>query len=125
MIGVTLDAGALIALERSDRRVIALLARAAATDATITIPAPVIAQVIRDPARQVRTSRLIRQPNTRIPPLDARAAVQVGRLLAASRSSDAVDAHVVLCAREADGSIVTTDPHDLARLDPHARLVVL
>ena len=125
MIGVTLDAGALIALERSDRRVIALLARAMATDATITVPAAVLAQVMRDPARQARTSRLIRQPNTRLPPLDAQAAVQVGRLLAASRTSDVVDAHVVLCAREADDSIVTTDPKDLARLDPSARLVVL
>jgi predicted nucleic acid-binding protein len=125
LIGVTLDAGALIALERGDRRVIALLARAAATDAIITVPASVLAQTVRDPARQVLTSRLMRQPNTRVPPLDAGAAVQIGRLLAASRTSDVVDAHVVLCAREADGSIVTTDPNDLARLDPGARLVVL
>jgi predicted nucleic acid-binding protein len=125
MIGVTFDTGALIALERSDRRVLALLARAVATDATITVPASVLAQVIREPARQVLISRLIRQPNTRVPPLDAAAAVQIGRLLAASRTSDVVDAHVVLCAREADGSIVTTDPQDLARLDPGARLVVL
>jgi predicted nucleic acid-binding protein len=125
MIGVTLDAGALIALERSDRRIIALLARAVATEATITIPAVVLAQVMRDPGRQARTSKLIRQPNTRLPALDAQAAVQVGRLLAASRTSDVVDAHVVICAREAEDSIVTSDPHDLARLDPSARLVVL
>jgi len=125
MIGVTLDAGALIALERSDRRVIALLARATATDATVTIPASVLAQVVRNPAIQVRTSKLIRQPNTRLPALDGQAAVQVGRLLAASRTSDVVDAHVVLCAREADDAIVTSDPGDLARLDPSARLVVL
>jgi predicted nucleic acid-binding protein len=125
VIGVTLDAGALIALERSDRRVIALLARAAATDATVTVPASVLARTIRDPAREALTSRLIRQPNTRVPALDGGAAVQVGRLLAASRTSDVVDAHVVLCAREADDSIVTTDPRDLARLDPDARLIVL
>jgi predicted nucleic acid-binding protein len=125
VIGVTLDAGALVALERGDRRMTALLARAAATNAAVTIPAPVVAQVIRDPARQARTSRLIRQPTTRLPPLDARAAVQVGRLLSASGTADVVDAHVVLCAREADGSIVTSDPRDLARLDPGARLIVL
>ncbi len=125
MIGVTLDAGALIALERADRRVIALLARATATDAVITVPSAVVAQVLRDPARQARTSTLLRQPNTRLPALDAAAAVQIGRLLAASRTSDVVDAHVVLCAREADDSIVTSDPRDLARLDPSARLVVI
>jgi predicted nucleic acid-binding protein len=125
VIGVTLDAGALIGLERADRRVIAILARAAATDATITIPASVVAQVIRDPVRQSRVSKLIRQRNVHLPALDARTAIGVGRLLAASRTSDVVDAHVVICAREADGSIVTSDPKDLARLDPTARLVVL
>jgi hypothetical protein len=125
MISTTLDAGALIALERSDRQMIALLARSAAQDGVITSPASVLAQVLRDPVRQVRISRLVRQPSTRIPPLDAAAATQIGRLLAASGTSDVVDAHVVLCARDADDSIVTSDPKDLARLDPSARLVVL
>lgn len=125
MIGVTLDAGALIALERSNRKVVALLARAAATDATITIPSVVVAQVMRNPGKQARISKLLRQTNTRLPALDGAAAIQVGRLLAASRTSDVVDAHVVLCAKESDDSIVTSAPYDLARLDPSARLVVI
>jgi hypothetical protein len=125
VLGVTLDAGALIALERSDRRVIALLARATATDALITIPTTALAQAMRDPTRQVRSSRLIRQPNVLLPAFDTQMAIQVGRLLAASGTSDVVDAHVVIAAREADGSIVTSDPHDLSRLDPDATLVVI
>ncbi len=42
--GVTLDAGALIALDRDDRRVVALLARAQETSARVTIPATALAQ---------------------------------------------------------------------------------
>ena len=37
--GVTLDAGALIGLDRDDRRIIVLLARAAETKSSVTIPA--------------------------------------------------------------------------------------
>ena len=125
MSGLTLDTGALIAYERLDREVVALLTRATRNDATVTVPAGVLAQAIRDPARQARTSKLVRQTNTRVPPLDRGAAIQVGRLLAASRTSDVVDAQVVLCAREAATMIVTTDPQDLTRLDPGARLFVL
>lgn len=125
MTSATLDAGALIALERNDRRVTALVARAAQTGATITVPATALAQAVRDPVRQVRLSRLVRQPTTRVPQLDSATAVQVGRLLAASRTCDIADAHVVLCARMADDPVVTSDPWDLRRLDPGLVLIAL
>jgi hypothetical protein len=123
MSGVTLDAGALIALDRNDRRVIALLARAAELGARITVPASALAQAIRRPAQQARLSRLIRQPTTKLVPLDGADATQIGVLLAASRSSDIADAHVVICARRHAEPIVTSDAADLARLDPAARLI--
>lgn len=125
MSGVTCDAGALIALDRDDRRVIALLARAAELGAQVTVPATALAQAMRRPARQARLSRLIRQPSTRLVPLDGPDATQVGLLLAASRSSDIADAHVVVCARRHAQAILTSDPDDLARLDPTARLIVV
>jgi len=34
-----------------------------------------------------------------------------------------VDAHVVICARRSHQAIVTSDPEDLRRLDPHAVLI--
>ena len=122
MNGVTLDAGALIALDRDDRRVIALLARAAELGARVTVPATALAQAIREPAKQARLSRLVRQPKTRIEPLEASSATQVGLLLAASRTADIADAHVVICARQHDDIIVTSDPADLRRLNPQARI---
>lgn len=125
MKGVTLDAGALIALDRDDRRVLVLLARAMETKARITIPATALAQAIRQPSRQARLARLVRQPTTDIAPLNGPDATSVGVLLAASRTSDIADAHVVICARRAGQAIVTSDPTDLQRLDPTARLVAV
>jgi hypothetical protein len=125
MNGVTLDAGGLIALDRDDRRVIALLVRAAELGARVTIPATALAQAIRRPARQVRLARLVRQPTTDLAALDGTDATSVGILLAASHTRDICDAHVVICARRNRQPIVTSDPVDIGRLDPAARLIVV
>src|SRR4051794_34888731 len=150
MPGVTLDVGALIALEHDDRRVLVLLARARETGAHVTIPATALAQVVRAPARQagarepgppatprapapagfagarprqVRLARLVRQPTTDVVPLGRVDATSVGRLLAASGTADIADAHVVICARRAAQRVVTSDPDDLLVLDPDLRVV--
>jgi hypothetical protein len=123
MLGVTLDAGALIALERNDRRVLVLLARARETGARVTIPATALAQVVRAPARHVRLARLVRQQTTDVAPLGRVDATSVGRLLAASGTADIVDAHVVVCARRAAQQVATSDPEDLRLLDPDVRVV--
>jgi len=125
MAGVTLDAGALIALDRDDRRIVALVARAAETRARLTLPATALAQALRRPERQTRLSRLVRQPTTDVVPLDRVDATNVGRLLAASGTTDITDAHVVICARRAGTAVVTSDPEDLRRLDPQLEIVPL
>lgn len=117
MSGLTLDAGGLIALDRDDRRVIVLLARAAETRERVTIPATALAQAIRHPERQVRLARLVRQPTTDVVDLDRVDATNVGRVLAASATADIVDAHVVVCARRAGQRVLTSDPDDLRALD--------
>lgn len=121
--GLTLDAGALIALDRDDRHVLRLLARTLALGDRVTIPAGVLAQSIRQPQRQAQLARLLRQPTTDVVALNRRDAVLVGRMLARSGTSDVIDAHVVLCARRAEQSVVTSDGDDLARLDPTLTLV--
>jgi hypothetical protein len=123
MSGVTLDAGALIALDRNDRKVLVLLARAKELGTRVTVPATALAQAIRRPAAQARLARLIRQPTTDLRSLDAVDATSVGTLLGASRTRDIADAHVVICAKRAKQPIVTSDPDDLRRLDPSASLV--
>jgi hypothetical protein len=116
--GITFDAGGLIALDRNDRRVIVLLARAAERGMRITIPATALAQAIRNPARQARLCRLIRQPSTDLVALDGPDATAAGRLLAITATADIVDAHVVVCAMRTAQAVVTSDEADLKRLSP-------
>lgn len=125
MSGVTFDAGALIALDRGDRRILVLLARARETGAAITVPATALAQAIREPRRQARLSRFVRQPFTKIATLDAADATRVGLLLARTNTRDIADAHVVVSAQRAGQAIVTSDPDDLRRLHPGAELIAI
>lgn len=123
MPGITLDAGGLIAIDRNDRRLAVLLARAAETHARVTIPSSALAQAIRRPERQARLARLIRQPTTDVVSLDRVDATNIGRLLGASGTSDVVDAHVVICARRSAQRVVTSDPEDLRALDPTIEII--
>ena len=123
MSGITLDAGGLIAVDRNDRRVLALVARATERGLRITIPASALAQAIRNPARQVRLSRLIRQAGTNLMALDGMDATAVGLLLARTGTADIVDAHVVVCAQRAGQAVVTSDANDLRRLAPQLLFV--
>jgi hypothetical protein len=104
---------------------VAHLARARETGATVTVPATALAQAMRRPDRQARLRRLIRQPTTDVASLDRVDATNVGRLLAASRTADIADAHVVICARRSAQPVVTPDPADLSALDPTIRLIAL
>jgi len=123
--GITFDAGGLITLDRSDRRVLALVARASERGLRITVPATALAQAIRNPARQARLSRLIRQASTDLVALDGPDATAVGLLLARSGTADIVDAHVAICAQRTGQAVVTSDAGDLRRLAPGLRLVAV
>jgi hypothetical protein len=125
MNGITFDAGGLIALDRNNRQVIVLLARATELGIRVVVPATALAQAIRDPARQTRLSRLIRQADTDLVPLNGPDATAVGLLLAETGTADIVDAHVVICARRTGQVVVTSDPGDIGRIDPKLRLVAV
>ena len=125
MSGITFDAGGLIALDRNDRRVLTLIARAKERGLRITLPATALAQAMRNPARQARLSRLIRQPGTDLMALDGPDATAVGLLLARTATADIVDAHVVVCAERAGQAVVTGDARDLRRIAPGLKLVVV
>jgi hypothetical protein len=58
-----------------------------------------------------------------IVPLDEQLARSCGELCGAASASDVIDASVVIVARERQDLIVTSDPDDLRRLDPGARIV--
>ncbi len=58
--GVVLDTGALIALDRGDGRMIALLDRALSRRRTFRIPAGVVGQAWRDGRTQATLARFLR-----------------------------------------------------------------
>ena len=125
MNGIAFDAGGLLALDRSDRRVLTLLARATERGMRAAIPAAALAQAMRNPARQPRLSRLIRQAGTDLIALDGPDATAVGLLLPRTATAGIVDAHVVLCAQRAGQAVVTSDAAGLERIAPGLRLVIV
>lgn len=123
MTGAVLDAGALVAFERSDRRVVAIVARALHHGDDLVVPAGVVAQVWRDGRRQNRLSRLLGSPACHVVPLDDRSAREAGQLCGGAGTTDVVDASVVVVARQRAGRVLTSDAADLRRLDPHLDVV--
>ena len=110
---LVLDAGALIALERNDRRMWARLQAAAEASLEVVVPSGALAQVWRGTANQARLSQALNK--TRLGEFDA-VARAAGELCHATRSSDPIDAAVVLNAAGTISVIVTSDPNDLRRL---------
>ena len=121
--GLTLDAGALIALDRGDKRLIALLDRALAQRLTFRVPSGVVGQAWRDGRVQVTLARFLRIDEVEIIPLDEQLARACGELCGATDTADIIDASVVILARERGDRIVTSDPYDLRRLDPTCTII--
>lgn len=121
MIGLVLDAGAFIALERRDKVMTALAARIAKERVPLVTSAGVVAQVWRGGGdSQVPVAFLLRR--TLVVDLTGRVAKVLGRLLGERGASDAVDAHVAFLARERGWPVLTSDLDDLRALDPTLRL---
>lgn len=121
---VVLDSGAFIAFEKNDRKVRTLIELALAQGCPLWTSGGVVAQVWRDGGRQVRLARLLGSGLVHVQPLDREEAQATGALCGESATRDVVDASVVLLARKLSATLVTSDPDDLARIDPVARLVV-
>lgn len=125
MSGVVLDTGALIAFERNERRVVAIVARALEHGDVLMVPAGVVAQAWRDGSRQARLARLLGSRICEVVPLDDRSARAAGQLCGVSETADVVDASVVVLARDAGLGVISTDVLDLKRLDPGLEVVAV
>ncbi len=123
--GITLDAGALIAFERVDRAVVALLSQALAHDLSIAVPAGVVGQVWRDGRRQARLARLLGSSDIHVISLNDREAREAGQLCGVRGTTDVIDATVVLCARARRHRILTSDPDDMRRLDRTIEIITV
>jgi predicted nucleic acid-binding protein len=111
-----LDAGAVIALSRSDVRARAALAAAREAGADVSIPAVVVAETVRGAAADAPVNRIIKAVGE-VSAADERAGRTAGRLLGEAGSDSTIDAIVVASAVEAGGAVILTgDPDDLRTL---------
>jgi predicted nucleic acid-binding protein len=118
-----LDAGALIAVSRNDRAMIARLVAAEEEGDELTTHPMVVAQVWRDHrGRQAPLARLLR--GVEIVSIDDDLGRRCGELLGKAGTSDPIDAAVVLIATDGE-SVVTSDPDDIRQLARFAKRKIL
>lgn len=116
-MNLVLDAGALIGIDRDDRRTAGLVELGRRSAAELVTTAPVVGQAWRDGAKQARLARALAMIDVRAATVDD--AKDAGDLLGRARGSDVVDALVALLALPGD-QLLTSDPDDLGQL-VHAR----
>lgn len=115
---LVLDAGALIALDRNDRRAWTALRDAVTADDNIRVPSGAIAQAWRDGTRQVLLARALSHcDEVALAGSFARAA---GLLCGRASTADVIDASVALtvagAAQSEDVVVMTSDPKDIRHL---------
>jgi hypothetical protein len=111
---LVLDAGALVAVERLDREVIALIKRERLAGRTPLTHGGVVGQVWRGGGgRQANLTRLLR--GVEVVALDDGLGRRAGALLARTKTADVIDAALALLANDGD-EILTSDARDLRPL---------
>lgn len=114
MAGLTLDAGALIAYERSDERVREILAVAYARGLVPTIPAIALAEVWRGDPEDARVARLLKACS--IESVDEGVARAAGSLRRVTSGAGTIDACIAVGVRRRRDAIATSDPDDMRTL---------
>lgn len=123
--GLTLDSGALIALERGNEKVREMLRRAARHHRPVHVVPGVLAQVWRGGPRQAELARFLERDEVELLSLDPDTARAIGVLVGRTGHTDVVDVHVALHARLHGHAVMTSDPHDLRSVDLSLTLVEL
>lgn len=113
MAGLTLDAGALIAADRGERRFWEYWKEAGERGLDVTVPAGALAQAWRGP-RNARLAILLR--GCVVESLDRGAAYEAGVLCGRAGTRDVIDASVIVGAARRGDDVLTSDAGDLARL---------
>jgi hypothetical protein len=113
MTALVLDAGALIAVDRGDRKMQRKIQDALSIGEPVRTNANAVAQVWRNGAKQARLAKALRLAT--IEPVTPQDGYRAGELLGATRTKDVVDATVALLAESGD-DVYTSDPGDLRLL---------
>jgi hypothetical protein len=113
-MGITYDAGALVAVDRGERRMWARHRALLAAREVPTVPAPVVAQAWRGGSRQALLSRILVGCDVEV--LDDVRARAVGALAARAATTDIVDVCVVEGALRRHDLVISSDLVDLAAI---------
>ncbi len=126
MTALVLDAGALIALDRNDREVWAMLRVAADDSSIVQVSAGAIGQAWRDGARQALLARALRHCDEVA--LEGTVARAAGLLCGKTSTADVIDASIAIAAavlsRTEHVVILTSDRDDIALLADELRAPV-
>ena len=122
--GLTLDTGALLALDQPSKALImqTRLEEILRRGGTICVPVGTIAQAWRS-SRQVRLARLLKSRGIDLAIMTPNVARSVGLVCARSGHQDVIDVHVAICARERSHAVATSDPDDILRIDPELAVI--
>lgn len=112
--GLTFDTGALIALERGERRMRAISLDARRSGALVTVPAPVLIEWWRNGPRQRDILQAIL-----VEPTTKRLAKLAGEAIAAVPGATPIDALVMASAAQRGDVVYTSDFEDLDQLRAH------
>lgn len=113
-MSLVLDAGALVAAERGDRDMLALVKRELLAGRVPLTHGGVVGQVWRGGSgRQANLARLL--PGLDVVGLDDELGRRAGVLLGRAAMTDVIDAALVLLAAD-DDSLLTADPDDMEAL---------
>lgn len=123
MSTLVLDSGALIALERGSRRMLAVLDQVTRGPDQVVLPRSVIAQVWRGTPRQANIARLVNlapgdDGSVVIDELTEQRAKEIGITIGETSHPDIVDVHVAIAASERGHGVLTSDDDDIAKVDP-------
>ena len=108
------DAGALVAIDKRYDKPLRDHQERLGRGHAIIVPAPVAAQVVRDPKRQARLMLTLRGCD--IVAFGEQDVSPVGSLLARAGTSDVTDGLVALTAARAEAAVVTSDAGDIQHL---------
>jgi len=108
------DAGALIALNHSDRGIWARHKLALDEGRDIHVPAVVVGQVWRDGRRQAQLGKVL--AGCQVDPVGSETSKAAGTLCGRAGSSDVVDATVVVMATALSAIVWTSDVKDIREL---------
>jgi predicted nucleic acid-binding protein len=115
MASITLDTGALIALEKGEKRMRTALLAASEDGRTVTVPAVVVAEWWR--GRSSRRLRILDAVD--VEPTTISISKAAGEAIAAVAGSTIVDAIVMASAAGRGDVVFTSDFEDLQRLQRH------